>query len=114
MYGPKNVVFMSSATVYGVPEQLPVIEGNKTGADITNPYGWAKYMVEQMLRDICQSSKVENAKENILTLLFSLHHFLIFPECRTGPWSFCVPSTPRGRTAAACWARTYQWMAPSN
>jgi UDP-glucose 4-epimerase len=51
---------MSSATVYGVPKEMPVKETTKIGQEITNPYGWAKYMVEQILRDICRSSKVKN------------------------------------------------------
>ena len=58
-YEKKKLVFMSSATVYGVPKELPVTENSSTGVDITNPYGWAKFMVEQILRDVCKSSKVE-------------------------------------------------------
>uniref|UniRef100_A0A914LTC9 UDP-glucose 4-epimerase n=1 Tax=Meloidogyne incognita TaxID=6306 RepID=A0A914LTC9_MELIC len=56
-YEKKKLVFMSSATVYGVPKELPVTENSSTGVDITNPYGWAKFMVEQILRDVCKSSK---------------------------------------------------------
>uniref|UniRef100_A0A1I8BBZ9 UDP-glucose 4-epimerase n=1 Tax=Meloidogyne hapla TaxID=6305 RepID=A0A1I8BBZ9_MELHA len=56
-YEKKRFVFMSSATVYGIPKELPVTENSTTGVDITNPYGWAKFMVEQILGDICKSSK---------------------------------------------------------
>ena len=44
-----TIVFSSSATVYGVPERVPVTEEMPTGC--TNPYGWTKYMIEQILRD---------------------------------------------------------------
>ena len=48
-YGVKNIVFSSSATVYGVPKQVPLKEDMPTSC--TNPYGWTKYMNEQILRD---------------------------------------------------------------
>ena len=44
-----TIVFSSSATVYGVPETVPLTEDMPTGC--TNPYGWTKYMIEQILRD---------------------------------------------------------------
>lgn len=46
-----KLVFSSSATVYGTPEHLPLIETSRTGVGITNPYGQTKYMIEQILRD---------------------------------------------------------------
>jgi UDP-glucose 4-epimerase len=48
-YGVKQIVFSSSATVYGIPESVPLIEGMPTGC--TNPYGWTKYMIEQIMTD---------------------------------------------------------------
>lgn len=48
-YGVKNIVFSSSATVYGVPKEVPLKEDMPTSC--TNPYGWTKYMNEQILRD---------------------------------------------------------------
>ena len=45
-----TIVFSSSATVYGVPETVPLTEDMPTGC--TNPYGWTKYMSEQILRDL--------------------------------------------------------------
>ncbi len=48
-YGVQNFVFSSSATVYGVPERVPLVEGMPTGC--TNPYGWTKLMNEQILTD---------------------------------------------------------------
>lgn len=47
----KNIVFSSSATVYGTPEVIPVTEACPKG-EITNPYGQTKSMLEQILTDI--------------------------------------------------------------
>ena len=46
-----KLVFSSSATVYGTPNELPLRETSQTGIGITNPYGWTKYMIEQIVRD---------------------------------------------------------------
>ncbi|MBB6446107.1 UDP-glucose 4-epimerase GalE [Bacillus benzoevorans] len=46
----KKLVFSSSATVYGVPEKMPISEDFPLGA--TNPYGRSKLMIEEMLRDL--------------------------------------------------------------
>ena len=50
--GVKTFVFSSSATVYGDPDpaSLPLIESTPIRA-ATNPYGWTKIMMEQILRD---------------------------------------------------------------
>lgn len=50
-FGVKNIVFSSSATVYGDPEELPISETTKLNAT-TNPYGTSKAMQEQILRDL--------------------------------------------------------------
>lgn len=50
IHGVEVLVFSSSATVYGEPETVPITEEFPLGA--TNPYGWTKYMIEQMLRDL--------------------------------------------------------------
>ncbi len=49
-YKVKNLVFSSSATVYGDPASLPITEDFPTGA--TNPYGQSKLMVENILADL--------------------------------------------------------------
>jgi UDP-glucose 4-epimerase len=49
----KKLIFSSSATVYGDPEELPLLETSRTGIGITNPYGQTKFMIEQILRDLC-------------------------------------------------------------
>lgn len=54
-YGVHNLIFSSSATVYGVPETVPLVEGMPTGC--TNPYGWTKYMSEQIIQDVCNAEK---------------------------------------------------------
>ncbi|WP_113906554.1 UDP-glucose 4-epimerase GalE [Aliidiomarina celeris] len=52
--GVKRLVFSSSATVYGEPEQMPITELAPTGGT-TNPYGTSKYMVERILQDVCRA-----------------------------------------------------------
>mgnify|MGYP000487219189 FL=1 len=54
-YNVSNFVFSSSATVYGVPERVPLAEGMKTAC--TNPYGWTKLMIEQILTDAAAADK---------------------------------------------------------
>jgi UDP-glucose 4-epimerase len=49
-----NVVFSSSATVYGAPSIVPIAENHPAG-QITNPYGRSKFMIEQMLTDLAHS-----------------------------------------------------------
>lgn len=49
-YGVKNLVFSSSATVYGTPKQVPISETFPLSA--TNPYGRTKLMIEEILRDL--------------------------------------------------------------
>ena len=49
LHGCKNIIFSSSATVYGPQNQPPYTEEMPTSA--TNPYGWTKVMQEQILRD---------------------------------------------------------------
>lgn len=52
--GTRNLVFSSSATVYGEPERLPLTEDART--DATNPYGRTKLHIEQILRDLVASA----------------------------------------------------------
>ena len=49
--GCKKIIFSSSATVYGDPEEIPITEGCPKGF-CTNPYGWTKWMIEQILTDL--------------------------------------------------------------
>ena len=50
-HGVKNIIFSSSATVYGDPAFVPITEECPKGV-CTNPYGWTKWMLEQILTDI--------------------------------------------------------------
>lgn len=49
--GCKNIIFSSSATVYGDPAFVPITEECPKGI-CTNPYGWTKWMLEQVLTDL--------------------------------------------------------------
>ena len=50
----KNIIFSSSATVYGNPASIPITEECPKGV-CTNPYGWTKWMLEQILSDVYTS-----------------------------------------------------------
>ena len=60
----KNLVFSSSATVYGDPETLPIDERSKRSC--TNPYGQSKLVVEHILEDLAKSDK----QWNLITLRY--------------------------------------------
>ena len=55
-YNCNNLIFSSSATVYGNPEKLPITEDSKVGGT-TNPYGTTKLMIERILKDITIANK---------------------------------------------------------
>lgn len=61
----KNLIFSSSATVYGDPAQIPITEECPKG-QCTNPYGWTKSMLEQILTDI----QYADAEWNIILLRY--------------------------------------------
>lgn len=50
-HGCKSIIFSSSSTVYGDPDKLPLTEESPKKA-CTNPYGWTKWMIEQILTDL--------------------------------------------------------------
>ncbi len=54
--GMKNIIFSSSATVYTADNEMPLRETSRTGG-CTNPYGWTKYMTEQILSGIAHADK---------------------------------------------------------
>ena len=54
--GMKNIIFSSSATVYTADNEMPLRENSRTG-NCTNPYGWTKYMTEQILSGLAVSDK---------------------------------------------------------
>lgn len=53
-HGCRQIVFSSSATVYG-SAPVPITETSPTGGGITNPYGRSKYMIEEILMDLHKS-----------------------------------------------------------
>ena len=54
--GMKKIIFSSSATVYSGDNEMPLRETSKTG-NCTNPYGWTKYMTEQILSGMAHADK---------------------------------------------------------
>ena len=52
--GVKRIIFSSSATVYTSDNEMPLKETSRTG-NCTNPYGWTKYMTEQILSGMAQA-----------------------------------------------------------
>ena len=54
--GMKNIIFSSSATVYTADNEMPLKETSRTGY-CTNPYGWTKYMTEQILSGISHADE---------------------------------------------------------
>ena len=48
-----KIIFSSSATVYGEQDSPECFEDMQTGSGITNPYGRTKYMIEEILKDVC-------------------------------------------------------------
>ena len=54
-FGVSNFIFSSSATVYGTPKTVPLVETMPTGSP-TNPYGWTKLMMEQILTDTANAN----------------------------------------------------------
>lgn len=70
-YECKNLIFSSSATVYGNPAIMPITEDYSKG-DITNPYGQTKSMIEQILSDIHNADLItlNKVKWNIVILRY--------------------------------------------
>lgn len=55
-FGVNKIIFSSSATVYGNSKDAKLTENMPTGQGITNPYGKTKYMIEEILKDVCVSN----------------------------------------------------------
>ena len=53
-FGVKKIIFSSSATVYSEDNEMPLRENGRTG-DCRNPYGWTKYMTEQILSGLAHA-----------------------------------------------------------
>ncbi len=61
-HGCKRMIFSSSATVYGDPAEIPITENCPKGR-CTNPYGWTKWMQEEILRDL-HTADVKNGDKD--------------------------------------------------
>lgn len=59
-YSVKNLVFSSSATVYGTPKRVPLYETDPVES-ATNPYGETKVMIERIIEDACKADSSFNA-----------------------------------------------------
>ncbi|XP_059344516.1 UDP-glucose 4-epimerase isoform X2 [Ammospiza nelsoni] len=66
-HGVRNIVFSSSATVYGDPKYLPLDENHPVGG-CTNPYGKSKFFIEEMIRDLCRAEKVAVGRREFLSV----------------------------------------------
>ena len=56
----RKILFSSSATVYSADNAMPLTESSRLGG-CTNPYGWTKYMIEQILTDLCRANPAWSA-----------------------------------------------------
>jgi UDP-glucose 4-epimerase len=63
--GVNNIIFSSSATVYGVPKRVPLFESDPIG-EATNPYGETKIMIERILTDTAKA----NPNLNVILLRY--------------------------------------------
>lgn len=60
--GCKSIIFSSSATIYGDPAEIPITEDCPKGR-CTNPYGWTKWMQEEILQDLCTADLKNGDKD---------------------------------------------------
>ncbi|OAD60499.1 putative UDP-glucose 4-epimerase [Eufriesea mexicana] len=85
-----QLVFSSSCTVYGEPNELPITEEHSTG-NITNVYGRTKYFIEEMLKDISRAEK----NWNIISLRYfnpvGAHQSGLIGEDPTKPFTNLMP-----------------------
>ena len=66
-YGVQNIIFSSSATVYGEANPVPYLETMPRGA-CTNPYGWTKSMMEQIFEDAAKALREVTVKGRVQVL----------------------------------------------
>ena len=68
-FGVHNIIFSSSATVYGLPQVLPVSESHPTG-QCTNTYGRTKFFIEEILKDVWEAEKKQGRLWNVILLRY--------------------------------------------
>lgn len=74
----QNLVFSSSATVYGDPQYLPIDERHPVGG-CTNPYGKTKYFIEEIIKDHCNAEKVGKEKKKLSLKKHTVYVLFLFP-----------------------------------
>lgn len=84
--GCKNLVFSSSATVYG-DNNYPCDENAQTGVGITNPYGRTKYMIEEILKDVAKADEQWH-----ITLLRYFNPIGAHPSGKIGEDPYGIPN----------------------
>ena len=95
-HGCKSIIFSSSATVYGDPDSLPLTEDSPK-KPATNPYGWTKWMIEEILRSLT----VADPEWDVVVLRYfnpiGAHPSGLMGEdpkgipCRRLPWAGAMP-----------------------
>lgn len=103
-FNVKKLLFSSSATVYGLPQKLPLTEDHPIGQGCTNPYGKTKYFIEEILQDLCSSDKVTFFKnchvyDDVLFFLIEKTTFFFSAGDRLGVLLLFATSTPLEPTA---------------
>ena len=107
-HGCKSIIFSSSATVYGDPDELPLTEASPK-KPATNPYGWTKWMIEQVLTDL----HTADPEWNVVLLRYfnpiGAHPSGLMGEDPKGIPNNLVPLRRTGRDRQArCRARLWQ------
>ena len=113
-HGLKNIIFSSSATVYGAPETMPITEDCPKGT-VTNPYGQTKSMLEQVLTDIQKADPQWNV---VLLRYFNpigAHKSGTIaprlPWASSSSWAYSATTTPP-TTAPASGTTSMWWIWP--
>ena len=104
-HGVWKFVFSSSATVYGLPQKLPINEDHPVGLGMTNPYGKSKFFIEEIIKDLCKAEKV---LEHCFLVLETLQYsdFLltsVIPENSSSPPPPPPPSPRNGLEILVGW-----------
>ena len=87
-HGVKRFIFSSSATVYGIPDHMPLDETMPTSC--TNPYGWTKYMNERILTDVAKAISIRLVRMRAA----------VSAKCRTAFRTTCCRMSLRLRRAS--------------
>ena len=86
-HGVKRFIFSSSATVYGIPDHMPLDETMPTSC--TNPYGWTKYMNERILTDVAKA-RMRVAVSAKCPTEFRITCCPMFHRLRPENWLICM------------------------